>query len=91
MDMTSNCDVTNNAHQIQMTTICHWMKPPPWKLSAYATVQFYQQCEMGDRFCCTLLRVDCANKHRWKWCAQQSIFLLGTNLWHGMLTSAEFF
>jgi len=28
MNMTSNCDVPNNAHQIQMTTICHWMKPP---------------------------------------------------------------
>jgi len=28
MNMASNFDVTNNAHQIQMTTICHWMKPP---------------------------------------------------------------
>jgi len=36
-DMTSNCDVTNNAHQIQMTTICYWTKIPPWKFSAYAT------------------------------------------------------
>jgi len=36
--MTSNCDVTNSAQQTQMTTLCHWMKPPPWKLSAYATV-----------------------------------------------------
>ena len=36
MSMTSNCDVTNSAHQIQMTTICHWMNPP-WKFSAYAT------------------------------------------------------
>jgi len=26
--MMSSCDVTNSAHQIQMTTICHWMKPP---------------------------------------------------------------
>jgi len=26
--MTSNCDVTNSAHQIQMTTLCHWMNPP---------------------------------------------------------------
>jgi len=26
--MTSNCDVTISAHQIQMTTLCHWMKPP---------------------------------------------------------------
>jgi len=34
--MTSNCDVTISAHQIQMTTLCHWMKPPPWKFSAYA-------------------------------------------------------
>ena len=34
--MTSNFDVANSAHQIQMTTICHWMKPP-WKFSAYAT------------------------------------------------------
>jgi len=25
--MTSNCDVTNSAHHIQMTTLCHWMKP----------------------------------------------------------------
>jgi len=22
---------------IQMTTICHWMKPPPWKFSVYTT------------------------------------------------------
>jgi len=35
--MASNCDVINSAHQIQMATICHWMKPPPWKFSAYAT------------------------------------------------------
>jgi len=25
--MTSNCDVTNSAHQMHMTTICHWTKP----------------------------------------------------------------
>jgi len=36
-NMTSNCDVKNSAHQIQITTICHWMEPPPWKFSAYAT------------------------------------------------------
>ena len=28
MNTTSNRDVTNSAHQIQMTTICRWMKPP---------------------------------------------------------------
>ena len=38
INMTSNCDVTKSAHQIQMTIICHWMKPPPRKFSAYATV-----------------------------------------------------
>jgi len=27
MNMASNCDVTNSAHQIQMITVC-WMKPP---------------------------------------------------------------
>jgi len=37
MNMTSNCDVTNSANQIQVTTVCHWMKLPPWKFSAYAT------------------------------------------------------
>ena len=26
--MTSFCDVTNSTHQIQMTTLCRWMKPP---------------------------------------------------------------
>jgi len=26
--MTSNCDVTKSAHQMQMTTICHRMKRP---------------------------------------------------------------
>jgi len=31
MNMTSNCDVTNSAHQTQMTTICHWMKSPHGK------------------------------------------------------------
>jgi len=29
MTMTSNCDVRNGAHQIQMTTICHIMKTLP--------------------------------------------------------------
>ena len=38
MNMTSNCDVTKSAHQIQMKIICHWMKPPPWNFFAYATV-----------------------------------------------------
>jgi len=28
MNMTSNSDVTSSAHQIQMTTICHWLPPP---------------------------------------------------------------
>jgi len=28
MNTTSNCDVTNSAHQMQMTTMCHWMKSP---------------------------------------------------------------
>jgi len=27
-NMTSYCDVTNSAHQIQMITICHWLNPP---------------------------------------------------------------
>jgi len=26
--MTSNCDARSSAHQIKMTTICHWMTPP---------------------------------------------------------------
>ena len=30
--MTSNCDVTNSAQQIQMTTLCHSMNPPPMKI-----------------------------------------------------------
>ena len=34
-NVTSNCDVTNSSHQIQMTTICHWMNLP-WKFSSYA-------------------------------------------------------
>jgi len=25
MIMTSNCDVTNSVHQLQMAIICHWM------------------------------------------------------------------
>ena len=37
MNTTSKCDVTNSAHQTQMTTMCHWMKPSPWKYSVYAT------------------------------------------------------
>ena len=37
MEMTSNCDVTNSEHQIQMTTIWPWTKHPPWKFSAYTT------------------------------------------------------
>ena len=38
MKMTSICEVTNSAHQIQMTTIWPITKPPSWKFSAYATV-----------------------------------------------------
>ena len=44
MNMTSNYDVTNKAHQILMTTICtnDYHMPlseiPPWKFSAYVTV-----------------------------------------------------
>jgi len=34
--MMSNCDVTNSGHQIQMTTIYHWMKSP-WEFPAYVT------------------------------------------------------
>ena len=37
MNMTSNCDVTNSTIQIQMTIMCHSMKTPQWKFSAYAT------------------------------------------------------
>jgi len=37
MNMMSHCDVKKNAHQIQITTIRHWVKPPTWKCSAYAT------------------------------------------------------
>ena len=32
MEMTSNCDVTNSEHQIQMTTIRPWTKTPPMKI-----------------------------------------------------------
>ena len=28
---------SQTAHQTQMTIICHWMKPLPWRFSAYAT------------------------------------------------------
>jgi len=30
MNMMSKCDITNSAHQIQMTTVCHWVKTPQW-------------------------------------------------------------
>jgi len=36
MNMTSNYDVTHNAHQIQMIPYATECKPP-WKFSAYAT------------------------------------------------------
>jgi len=42
MEMTSNCDVTNSEHQIQMTTIWLWTKTPPWKFSANATDSRYK-------------------------------------------------
>jgi len=44
MDMTSNCEVTNSAHQIQMTTIWPWTETPPWKFSAYANAQAFGWC-----------------------------------------------
>jgi len=47
--MTSNCDVTNNAHQMQMTTIWPSTKNPPWKVSAYAT-----EPGRAGNFCCCL-------------------------------------
>jgi len=30
-------DVTHSAHQMQITTIRHGMKPPSWKFSGHAT------------------------------------------------------
>jgi len=57
MNMTSNCDVTNRAHQILMTTIytndyhMPLSETPPWKFSAYATTRdlslFGAPCEIG--------------------------------------------
>jgi len=44
MNMTSNCDVKKSAHQIQMTTICHWMTHLQWKFCAYAT---FVTCTLG--------------------------------------------
>jgi len=38
--MTSNCDVTNSAPQIQMATYDPEPKHPPWKFSAYATAWY---------------------------------------------------
>jgi len=32
MEMTSNCDATNSAHQMQMTTLWPWTKTPPMKI-----------------------------------------------------------
>jgi len=37
MNMTSTCDIKNSAHQMQMITICHWIKSPSWTFFAYAT------------------------------------------------------
>jgi len=41
MSMTLNCDVTNSPHQIQMTTICHWMNPHENFLFAFATFYLF--------------------------------------------------
>jgi len=40
MTMTSNCNDTNSAHEIQMTTICHAMNPHENVLRTPA-LQFY--------------------------------------------------
>jgi len=48
MNMTSNRDVTNSAHQIQMTTICHWMNPPR---KNFCVRHWCQQLRVIERFC----------------------------------------
>jgi len=46
--MTSNCNVTNSAQQIQMTTLCHWMKPPPMKIFC---VRHWGEVKRWDGWC----------------------------------------
>jgi len=44
MNMTSNCDVRNSAHQTQMTTICHRMKPPMKSFCVRHCLSIYYYC-----------------------------------------------
>jgi len=32
MNMTSNCDVINRGHEVEMIIICHWMNPSHMKI-----------------------------------------------------------
>jgi len=66
----SNCDVTNSTHQIQMTTLCHWMKPP-WKFSAYATATTIETLCICDR---TSLEVKCQGPFlKWRFSAMTTL------------------
>jgi len=43
-------DDTNTAHQIQMTTICHWMTPPSMKIFCVRHCLDHLIVEMEERF-----------------------------------------
>jgi len=62
MQMTSNCEVANSAHQIQMATIRHWTKTPPWKFSAYATgCDWKAVCRVDARRFCWEMWAKCGD------------------------------
>ena len=63
--MTSNCDVTNCAHRMQMTTICRWMKPPPWQFFAYATAVSHGVLSGEKRS--VSKKYSCANETQFLW------------------------
>jgi len=44
MKMTSNCDFTNSAHQIQMTTIWPWRKSPTHENFLRTPLDVYFSC-----------------------------------------------
>ena len=70
MNMTSNCDVTNSAHQIQMTSICHWMKPPMESFCVRHCFQLMQILRLV--FLCKFLKASCKLV---EWCVPPLLFM----------------
>jgi len=50
MNMTLNGDAKKSALQIQMTTVCHWVKTPPMKNFSVCHCQYHSRFQPQQQF-----------------------------------------